>query len=196
MSIQSSLGELLISSNYDRELLRFANQCAPVICGVKPSNLIMLLEHEVRSVKSYIKNTTLELYSIGVVGTRNMILIYRKQELTDYLKKEKISLFLECYGYDNIELIDCLMKLKMRISLYYYKKHTFPHELGIFLGYPIEDVEQFIIHKGQNFLMEGYWKVYSNVEQTKKLFLKYDKAREYVVNGIGQGKSLLQLTIE
>lgn len=38
----------------------------------------------------------------------------------------------------------------------------FPHEIGIFLGYPLEDVVQFEKQNGKGFCYSGYWKVYKN----------------------------------
>ena len=50
------------------------------------------------------------------------------------------------------------------------KRMTFPHEVGLFLGYPPEDVQGFIEHRGQCFACSGYWKVYANEEETRRLF--------------------------
>ena len=35
----------------------------------------------------------------------------------------------------------------------------FPHEIGVFLGYPVEDVEGYMQNDGKNFLLVGYWKM-------------------------------------
>ena len=54
----------------------------------------------------------------------------------------------------------------------------FPHEMGLLLGYPVEDVEGFIENKGHNYLYAGYWKVYGHVEEKKALFNRYEEARK------------------
>lgn len=61
---------------------------------------------------------------------------------------------------------------------YHFEGKEFPHEIGIFLGYPIWDVEGFIEHKGQNYKFCGYWKVYQDVEGAKLKFKEYDRIRE------------------
>jgi len=43
----------------------------------------------------------------------------------------------------------------------------------------IEDVEGFIRHKGKNYLYQGCWKVYGNAEETKEIFDKMRKAKEF-----------------
>ena len=38
----------------------------------------------------------------------------------------------------------------------------FPHEVGLFLSYPPEDVKGFIAHRANDFKCAGLWKVYGN----------------------------------
>jgi hypothetical protein len=58
----------------------------------------------------------------------------------------------------------------------------FPHEIGLFLGYPPEDVRGFIFNKGQNFICCRYWKVYHNAERAMEMFRKIDKAQILAMN--------------
>ena len=57
----------------------------------------------------------------------------------------------------------------------------FPHEMGLLLGYPIEDVVGFMEHSGKEYLYSGYWKVYENVPAKKQIFTRYDEARETLI---------------
>ena len=47
-----------------------------------------------------------------------------------------------------------------------------PHEIGVFLGYPIWDVKGFIDYKGKDFKYCGTWKVYNNTDYAKIYFKK------------------------
>lgn len=67
---------------------------------------------------------------------------------------------------------------------------------NIFLGYPLADVKGFIDHKGKNFLYQGYWKVYENVEERKKLFSVYTIVKQEIVKEIEAGKALWQAAVE
>lgn len=51
----------------------------------------------------------------------------------------------------------------------------FPHEIGLFLGYPVEDVKGFIENKASCAKCVGYWKVYGDEEKAQKLFNQYKK---------------------
>lgn len=53
----------------------------------------------------------------------------------------------------------------------------FPHEVGLFLSYPPEDVKGFIDHRTNNFKCAGLWKVYGDEEKARSLFAKYKNAR-------------------
>ena len=61
------------------------------------------------------------------------------------------------------------------------KRTCFPHEIGVFLGYPLEDVKGFIDNKGKNCESCGVWKVYCNREEKDKLFQKLKNARMYML---------------
>ena len=72
----------------------------------------------------------------------------------------------------------------------------FPHEMGLLLGYPVEDVEGFIKHCGKNYLYSGYWKVYKDVEEKKKIFEAYENAKEQMILFLAQGykmRSIIQM---
>ena len=60
---------------------------------------------------------------------------------------------------------NCLNLLRMRLECYLQKEQLFPHEIGVFLGYPPEDVKAFIKQNGKGAVLCGYWKVYSNIKK-------------------------------
>ena len=66
----------------------------------------------------------------------------------------------------------------------------FPHEIGAFLDYPIDDVKCFIEKDGKDSLFSGYWKVYNNPGRAKMIFWAYDKAKTSAVNEYLIGKSI------
>ena len=72
-------------------------------------------------------------------------------------------------------------------------KNDFPHELGLLLGYPPEDVEGFIRHRGKNCLCTGYWKVYENREQKQQLFQRFEYAKENLVLLLSYGVGMADI---
>ena len=69
----------------------------------------------------------------------------------------------------------------------------FPHEVGLFLGYPAADVEGFRRNGGRNCKLCGHWKVYGQVEEARRRFLAFDRCREALCRWVAEGRSLEQL---
>ena len=68
-----------------------------------------------------------------------------------------------------------------------------PTKLAIFLGYPYEDVHQFIVQHGENYKVFGAWKVYTNVEQALTTFDSYRACTQYLTYIYQRGCTLGQL---
>ena len=73
-----------------------------------------------------------------------------------------------------------LDSLKERIN-----QDSFPHEIGVFLGYDLSDIKSYI--DGKECLYVGYWKVYSNVSEKVKLFNKYTRCKNAVIRMLDKG---------
>lgn len=95
------------------------------------------------------------------------------------------------YGYNNCELEDCLKHLKSRFA----ENGCFPHEIGLFLDYPLPDVVGFIEQGGKNCKYCGIWKVYSNECKTKALFDRFRKCKEVYQKVFARGRTLADLTV-
>ena len=72
----------------------------------------------------------------------------------------------------------------------------FPHEIGLFLGYPLGDVMGYIENAGRNSKCSGCWKVYCNECEAMKLFAKFDKCKNVYRQLFAEGRrSGEQLTV-
>ena len=120
-----------------------------------------------------------------------LIYVYRVKKLEEDLKKNEVSKFLRENGYKETCVNYAISLLKKRLM----DLKAFPHEIGVFLGYPIEDVIGFINNKGCNFKCCGYWKVYGDKEKAIKEFARYDKCRMIYTKLWNQGRSILKLTV-
>lgn len=113
-----------------------------------------------------------------------------KSSLKRISKKNGVAEFLFSYGYDITNIQACIERLNKRIC----ESENFPHEIGLFLGYPLGDVTGFIENKGKNSLYTGFWKVYCNKNETLKTFEKYKKCKKVYQKLYNGGKPLMQLT--
>lgn len=124
-------------------------------------------------------------------GGRALMYVYRTSELERSLACPMVQDFLKEHGYESFELGGVLDHLRQRLAL----SEEFPHEIGVFLGYPLSDVIDFIRNDGQNCLCCGCWKVYSNECEALRAFARFRKCKEVYGRLFAQGCPLSQLTV-
>ena len=71
----------------------------------------------------------------------------------------------------------------------------FPHEVGLFLSYPPEDVKGFIENRAANAKCTGVWKVYGDERQARQTFAKYKKCTDIYCRSWRAGSSLERLAV-
>ena len=175
----------------ERVLLK---NCSPAMAGIKPSNLVSCYKNEILNAKDQIDELNERLNKkdiyIDVIcecQNRLLLIVYRKRNLIDQLKRPEISEFLEKYGYDtNGTLNDYLDVLRSHLN-----GPDFPHEIGAFLGYPIKDIYGFI--NGKKCLYIGAWKVYDDVEGAQRTFCRYKICTQVAKQRVAMGQSLEQV---
>lgn len=168
---------------------------APLLKGIKPANLMMVDGEEFMDIGSILKSTNITCFFLKGKGKKAVLYLYRKKELESCLASGEVQGFLRAFGYMSHDVEGVLGHLSKRIGLYRDGSMEFPHEIGIFLGYPLPDVKGFIKNRGRNYLMSGYWKVYQNVEETAELFKRFDRERERAVGEIIAGKEISEIAV-
>jgi len=119
---------------------------------------------------------------------RMLLYVYHETLLAMQLAQPEIMRFLEQFGYtDNMTICERLAHLASRMQC-----GNFPHEIGVFLGYPLADVQGFIANHGKNCLLCGCWKVYSDPESARRTFANYDRCREILCDKLQQGCGLFR----
>jgi hypothetical protein len=117
---------------------------------------------------------------------RVLIYVYDRELLDKRLSDKAVRDFLAGYGYDREwDSTKCLDRLCGRL-----REKDFPHEIGIFLGYPLEDVKGFIANCGQRCKYCGLWKVYGDVPRAKAMFECYKNCRVRLCRELEKGKPL------
>lgn len=186
------LFEVIRGMNLKDMEIQLALQCAPLIMRLKVSNLFSISHENVNKVIAMLKNTDISYYILLKTSKKTTLLLYREKELQEYLRNSNTRHALEDLGYSNIELEKILPIFRRRYQEYMLGSKNFPHEMGLLLGYPVEDVVGFIKHEGKNYLHTGYWKVYENVDEKVELFLQFEQAKERLVHLISNGGSILE----
>lgn len=127
----------------------------------------------------FLNNFKLKLYELKYSEDNEIDLFYNEKLLEKIIKDEECIKFLNICGYHkNDNLMDYLSLLKFRYN------NFLPHEIGLFLGFPLWDVVDYIKNNGKNYIYCGYWKVYSNLNYAIDMFERYNNAKLKALNNI------------
>ena len=165
-------------------------QCAPFLKGIKIACILNITEEYSRELYEILEGTGIKFKILTRNHGKCLVLLYRRESFSRYLKRTDVREFLGSYGYEDVEPEKMLERLSKRVCQYSDGEICFPHEIGAFLDYPIDDVKCFIEKDGKDSLFSGYWKVYNNPGRAKMIFWAYDKAKTSAVNEYLIGKNI------
>lgn len=174
---------------------RVVTQCAPVLKGVKISNLITMKPGGWRKIRAYLKKSRIICIPLYADAEKEVLFLYRYEQLERHLKNREVREFLRGCGYESFEVASVLVRLRRRYRLYAGISKEFPHELGVLLGYPVGDVQGFIDNRGENSLTSRYWKVYQNPKEAERIFDLYDRVKEQALKEIMCGQPLSHVAV-
>lgn len=170
--------------------LDVASQCAPVLAGIKASNLLILDHPKTDPQRVFPKESGILAQLLYESRARSIWLVYRPDALERVLSDPQNRVFLKEWGYESAPTECMVERLAERYRGYRESGEAFPHEMGVFLGYPLCDVKGFIAYGGQNYLYSGYWKVYGNVEETKRQFQLFAAVKKSLIEAVRNGMGL------
>lgn len=167
-----------------------ANSAAPVTAKIKPSGLLTIWKHHLKEfdLQNYLCGNEIEQLAgckceiMLETPLYYLIFYYQEDKLRQELDKiADTDILMEYSALGKVE--DKIAHLKEKIMFHHNSYGEFPHEIGLFLGYPVWDVEGFIKNKGLNYKICGYWKVYDDLPGAISKFTEYDKLRmDAIVN--------------
>ena len=121
-----------------------------------------------------------------------LLYLYRERDLAEVLGRREHRDFLRAMGYTPWEAPgDCLRQLAARLCL----EEEFPHEIGVFLGYPLDDVKGFIRHKGRDYTFCGCWKCYGDPQAARRRFERYRRCTAVLRRRYAEGTPITQLIV-
>jgi len=164
-----------------------------VLQKIKPGTLISIPKRYIdtyQSKKDYFKSISgLEILELTNNNQDTVWYVYDTSFLTEHLQCQGIKDLLEDNEYNNTKCLDTMLQT----LTYRFKNSNFPHEVGVFLGYPLEDVKGFIKNKGHNCLACRFWKVYHDVENAMNMFAAIDNAQSTAVTLLTDNLSMNQV---
>ncbi len=117
--------------SFDQMMIKFS---APTLCNIKSGNMFFARNNTFSQTSFDTWKASLNKYGIAI-----------------------FCLHLSEKGYEVSNAFDFVNDLFNRME----NEQGFPHEIGVILGYPVEDVIEFEKHQGKNCKYCGCWKRYS-----------------------------------
>ena len=171
---------------------------APTLAGLKTGNLFPCsftdrgeLLAQLRSVNRVLVPRGLRLLPLRLGEDRALLYLFRPARLSKDLAEGEAIRILDRAGYRDRAPMACLRELKRRLRA----GGGFPHEIGLFLGYPPEDVRGFMEHQGRDCKCVGCWKVYGDEEKARRQFAAYKRCTASYCRQRAGGASLEALTV-
>ena len=143
---------LMLKLNTEDLDTQVALQCAPLLTGMKISNLLTVGRSKRAAVLELFKETAVSCCILYESSEKTTFLLYIRPALEAYLSRPEVKVLM--------------------------------------LGYPAKDVTGFIENNGKNFLYIGYWKVYSDLSECKRIFQSYNHAREHIIHMVSRGMKI------
>ena len=172
--------------------------CAPTLAGLKTATLFAAayqspveVRRQVRCLNRVLVPKGLRAVPLMYGKRRVQIYVYRPDNLRRDLQNAQAKSILRELGYAGMEPAECICRLRHRLR----DSEEYPHEIGLFLGYPPEDVRGFIEHRAADCKCVGCWKVYGDAETARKTFRQYKKCTEVYCKEWRKGASLQQLIV-
>jgi hypothetical protein len=172
-------------------------ECAEVLAGVKPANLISLGNRNQLCGRNLYQlwqshheelATRLAGLTIKVLQTKEralLLLCYNNNQLEHHLAHAGIRTLLHKAGYEADSSIEALLgELSRRIE----NNASFPHEIGLFIGYPAKDVAAFMGLIKLPFTCQCLWKIYGNPEHSLGLAEQFRCCRQRMGAILATGK--------
>lgn len=170
--------------------------CAPTLAGIKTGSLFTCPYSSKEEVVSSLSDLNRKLLSKGLrvlplrfSENRALIYLYRPKRLESDLRQAESARILQSLGYGCAGSEQCLVRLSRKLRA----QEDFPHEIGLFLGYPPADVCGFM--EGKPCKCVGCWKVYTDEATARYKFAQYRKCTKIYQAAWAKGTDIERLAV-
>jgi hypothetical protein len=174
------------------------NLCSPTLAGIKTGNLFTVecddkdkFYREVSEFNIRLSSKGIRMIPVRFSRGRMLIYLYRPSFLKRDLANEEACKILRQKGYTVANADLCVAELARHLA----NDSSFPHEIGLFLGYPVRDVLGFMKSPEEGVMYTGFWKVYGDKDEALRTFARYRKCTEVYCRAHKKGRTLEQLTV-
>lgn len=171
--------------------------CSPTLANLKTGSLFTVHDakesvlRDVRVLNRRITRYGLRMVPLRIRENSTLLYLYRPDRLQKDLSQPQAAGILSRRGYPVSDSERCVADIARHLQ----SGEEFPHEIGLFLSYPPEDVLGFMTHPRTGVKAVGLWKVYSDRVSAEKTFRMYDRCTAVYRNAVSLGSTLEQLIV-
>lgn len=135
--------------------------------------------------------------AVGRQNGRIALLVWRRRLVSDVLEDARVRRFLASLGYRHLDTESLMHQLKGRLGSYYEAREqgaqhaSFPHEVGLVLGYPLDDVVGFM--EGGCETCHGRWRCYGDAHAARRRFAHLARVEQTCLERYRAGCQLREL---
>ena len=172
--------------------------CAPTLAGIKTGSVYACpyeeretLLRDLRQLNRAFLPRGLCILPLRFGEDRALLYVFRPAALEKDLRCPCAQKILSEAGYEDLRVSNCMRRLIQRLR----EQGDFPHEIGLFLSYPPEDVQGFIDNGARNYKCVCAWKVYGDEKKAQRTFDRYKKCTEIYCRSFRAGRKLEDLAV-
>ena len=180
---------------FDREIVR---HCSATLAGLKTGNTFIVPCTDRKEMRDNVRRVNAALTASGIrviiakfFEKSALIYLYRPDRLKEDLCDPEACSILSGRGYPCGNAGRCVKRLLRRLKDY----SEYPHEIGLFLGYPPGDVKRFIMDPHDGVKCCGCWKAYGNEKRVSALFDRMRRCRREYETAFAAGCPLKELAV-
>jgi hypothetical protein len=181
----------------DRDCLAsfLALELAEVLQGAKPANLICISNKRRACGRNLydlwnehgpllVLESGLRVKVLQDRGSSMLLLLYSPDALAGLLSQKSVQTVLTKAGYRQSDDVDAALgELEERVA-----GEGFPHEIGVFLGYPLKDVVGFMGWAPLSFSCQGPWKIFGDPTSSIRLAETHRECRCRISDELASGR--------
>ncbi len=179
----------------------FVRACAGVIAGVKPAAIFSFrcpdsdgrergrLCELLRALSPALGERGIRLVAVARRRDRLQLLAWRPELVEQRLSDAPTASFLASLGHPTSSARLLMGSLRQALCRYHQGSRSgFPHEVGLVLGYPLEDVQGYM--RGATETCRGPWRSYGDATQARQRFRRLAEGERSCRVRYAQGMSL------
>ncbi len=172
--------------------------CAPTLAGLKTGNLFSCDCDCPESALAFVRSMNRRLGKKGIrflplrfTKGKALFYLFRPARLRKDLSCDVAKSLLDQRGYRTEKCECCVADLARKLQ----EQEDFPHEIGLFLGYPVEDVCGFIENGACGHKCVGCWKVYGDEVAAQKTFARFKHCTRVYCQQWQKNQDIERLTV-